>query len=222
MLENSILPIQQYSYTIGKNATDSAMIIDAMDILYSENVEGFCLVSSDSDFTRLAARLRESGMVVIGMGKKQTPKPFVAACNQFKYLDLISTDNDKENQAEQIKMDESILSEETDKNNPTPNTEVLEKDTNSDVRVIDSSTDSDLKKMIEDAIRECIGDSDDEWILVSQLGILLKKRHSDFDCRNFGYSKMTTLLESTGFTLKKYKNPNNKSNPNGLECYVKI
>lgn len=89
LLENSIIPIQQYSYTYGKSATDSAMIIDAMDILYSGNVDGFAIVSSDSDFTRLAARLRESGMQVIGMGEQKTPEPFISACNQFKYLDLL-------------------------------------------------------------------------------------------------------------------------------------
>ena len=89
LLENSIIPMQQYSYTYGKSATDSAMIIDAMDILYSGNVDGFAIVSSDSDFTRLAARLRESGMQVIGMGEQKTPEPFISACNQFKYLDLL-------------------------------------------------------------------------------------------------------------------------------------
>lgn len=83
LLEDSIIPIQQYSYTTGKNATDSAMIIDAMDILYSGNVDGYCIVSSDSDFTRLAARLRESGMLVLGMGEEKTPKPFISACNQL-------------------------------------------------------------------------------------------------------------------------------------------
>jgi len=90
LLENSVTPIQQYSYTTGKNATDSAMIIDAMDILYSGRVEGFCLVTSDSDFTRLASRLRESGMMVVGMGEKKTPKAFVSACNKFKYLDILA------------------------------------------------------------------------------------------------------------------------------------
>ena len=90
LLEYSITPVQQYSYTTGKNATDSAMIIDAMDILYSGRVDGFCLASSDSDFTRLAARLREEGMTVIGMGKQQTPRPFVSACSKFKYIDILT------------------------------------------------------------------------------------------------------------------------------------
>ena len=98
LLDNSISPIQQYSYTTGKNATDSAMIIDAMDILYSNTVDGFCIASSDSDFTRLVARLRESGMYVTGMGESKTPKPFISACNQFKYLDILySNQQDEEN-----------------------------------------------------------------------------------------------------------------------------
>ncbi len=89
LLENAITPIQQYGYTTGKNATDSAMIIDAMDILYSNNVNGFCLVSSDSDFTRLATRLRESGMQVYGIGEKKTPDPFIVACDKFIYLEIL-------------------------------------------------------------------------------------------------------------------------------------
>ena len=95
-LDNAITPVQQYSYTTGKNATDSAMIIDAMDILYSHNVDGFCIVSSDSDFTRLAIRLRESGMHVIGMGEKKTPKPFSTACNAFKYLEVLADEETQE------------------------------------------------------------------------------------------------------------------------------
>ena len=96
LLSNSITPIQQFSYTQGKNATDSAMIIDAMDILYSNDVDGFCIVSSDSDFTKLATRLRESGMMVIGMGEKKTPKPFSVACNVFKYLEVLRADAEAE------------------------------------------------------------------------------------------------------------------------------
>ena len=99
-LENAITPVQQYSYTTGKNATDSAMIIDAMDILYSHNVDGFCIVSSDSDFTRLAIRLRESGMYVIGMGEQKTPKPFSTACNAFKYLEILAEEDVQEESAE--------------------------------------------------------------------------------------------------------------------------
>ena len=94
LLENAITPIQQYGYTTGKNATDSAMIIDAMDILYNEKVNGFCLVSSDSDFTRLATRLREAGMQVIGIGEKKTPNPFIVACDKFIYIEILKKQTD--------------------------------------------------------------------------------------------------------------------------------
>ena len=93
LLENAITPIQQYSYTVGKNATDSAMIIDAMDILYSGRVDGFCIVSSDSDFTRLATRLREAGMKVIGIGERKTPEPFITACDKFIYIEILATED---------------------------------------------------------------------------------------------------------------------------------
>ncbi len=95
LLENAITPIQQYGYTSGKNATDSAMIIDAMDILYSNKVDGFCLVSSDSDFTRLATRLREAGMQVIGIGEKKTPNPFIVACDKFIYIEILKTQTEE-------------------------------------------------------------------------------------------------------------------------------
>ena len=97
LLENAINPIQQYGYTTGKNATDSAMIIDAMDILYSEKVNGFCLVSSDSDFTKLATRLREAGLVVYGIGEKKTPDPFIVACDKFIYLEILDLAEDDDN-----------------------------------------------------------------------------------------------------------------------------
>lgn len=109
-LENAITPIQQYSYTTGKNATDSAMIIDAMDILYSNNVDGFCIVSSDSDFTRLAIRLRESGMHVIGMGEQKTPKPFSTACNVFKYLEILA-DEELQNSGDMERVEMKSLEE---------------------------------------------------------------------------------------------------------------
>ncbi|MFT4832277.1 MAG: uncharacterized LabA/DUF88 family protein [Psychroserpens sp.] len=96
LLENAINPIQQYGYTVGKNATDSAMIIDAMDILYSNKVDGFCLVSSDSDFTKLATRLREAGLRVYGIGEKKTPDPFIVACDKFIYLEILKSDNEKQ------------------------------------------------------------------------------------------------------------------------------
>jgi uncharacterized LabA/DUF88 family protein len=105
LLQNAITPIQQYSYTSGKNATDSAMIIDAMDILYSGRVDGFCIVSSDSDFTRLAIRLREAGMIVIGMGEQKTPEPFITACDKFIYIEILATDDNTEPKPKRNKKD---------------------------------------------------------------------------------------------------------------------
>jgi uncharacterized LabA/DUF88 family protein len=96
LLDHSIQPIQQFAYTTGKNATDSAMIIDAMDLLYTNTFDGFCIVSSDSDFTKLASRIRESGLFVYGFGERKTPSPFVSACDKFLYLDLISAKTDTE------------------------------------------------------------------------------------------------------------------------------
>lgn len=107
LLENAITPIQQYSYTTGKNATDSAMIIDAMDILYSGKVDGFCIISSDSDFTRLALRLREAGMKVIGMGQRKTPLPFISACDKFIYIEIL--ERESEEAATERKLDKKTI-----------------------------------------------------------------------------------------------------------------
>ncbi len=114
LLEHSIQPMQQFAYTAGKNATDSAMIIDAMDLLYTENFDGFCIVSSDSDFTRLASRLRESGLVVYGFGEKKTPKPFVAACDRFIFTEVLrgkdeEEDRPKTRQSDDLKRDKGHL-----------------------------------------------------------------------------------------------------------------
>src|SRR5918996_1674923 len=103
LLEHAIMPVQQYSYTQGKNATDSAMIIDAMDILYSGKVDGFCIVSSDSDFTRIATRLREAGMMVYGIGERKTPNAFIASCDKFIYLEIITDEESETEEAPQLK-----------------------------------------------------------------------------------------------------------------------
>ncbi len=108
LLENAITPIQQYGYTTGKNATDSAMIIDAMDILYSEKVDGFCLVSSDSDFTRLATRLREAGMLVIGIGEKKTPNPFIVACDRFIYIEILKKQSVEKLENKELSQEPSV------------------------------------------------------------------------------------------------------------------
>ena len=162
LLDWSVNPIQQYSYTTGKNATDSAMIIDAMDILYSGNVDGFCLVSSDSDFTKLAQRLREAGMFVMGIGEQKTPKPFRAACDTFKLLEIISSDD-------------------------APETSVIENQKT--ITNIDEIQKAITKLLIEN-------NSQNQPIILAKVGNFLTKRFSDFDVRNYGYSKLSTFLES--------------------------
>jgi len=171
LLNNSIIPMQQYSYTTGKNATDSAMIIDAMDILYSGNVEGFFLVSSDSDFTRLASRLRESGMFVVGMGERKTPEPFVSACNKFKYLEIPE---------EELKKSHSDSPQNSKK-------------TKEDPQVAKTS-----KVEIGRAIRKILREKSDEDGLVStaEIGSILSKRYPDFDVRDYGYNKLTQFIPS--------------------------
>lgn len=159
LLDWSVNPIQQYSYTAGKNATDSAMIIDAMDILYSGNVDGFCLVSSDSDFTKLAQRLREAGMFVMGIGEQKTPKPFRAACDTFKLLEIISSDD-------------------------TPETSVIENQKT--ITNIDEIQKAITKLLIEN-------NSQNQPIILAKVGNFLTKRFSDFDVRNYGYSKLSTF-----------------------------
>jgi len=173
LLDFSITPIQQYGYTTGKNATDSAMIIDAMDILYSGNVEGFCLVTSDSDFTRLASRLRESGMMVIGMGEQKTPTPFISACNKFKYLDLLSSALSEE--AASAKAEEFETTKKAEEAAYPDKAGIIQ----------------EVKRIIEE-----ISD-DDGWAFLGELGNVLIKRYPDFDTRNYGYKKLTPFLSSS-------------------------
>jgi uncharacterized LabA/DUF88 family protein len=168
LLENAITPIQQYGYTTGKNATDSAMIIDAMDILYSEKVDGFCLVSSDSDFTRLATRLREAGMQVFGIGEKKTPNPFIVACDKFIYIEILKYKT-KQNELESTQ-------------NATSIPDSIDKITPKEIRLI-SDTISDLA-------------DDDGWAFLGDVGSLLQKKQPNFDSRNYGFQKLTPLIKS--------------------------
>ena len=170
LLENAITPIQQYGYTTGKNATDYAMIIDAMDILYSEKVNGFCLVSSDSDFTRLATRLREAGMQVYGIGEKKTPHPFIVACDKFIYIEILKNQKSK---------DEPTSGEASEDSKDT-----YDKIAPKDIHII-SSTISDLA-------------DDDGWAFLGDVGSLLQKKQPNFDSRNFGFEKLTPLIKSIG------------------------
>ncbi len=184
LLANSITPIQQYSYTTGKNATDAALIIDAMDILYSGNVEAFCIVSSDSDFTRLAARLRESGMYVIGMGEKKTPTAFISACEIFKYLEVLS------------------IPAPAEKQEPQPNGKAPAKEGMAS------------REEIIEALKVIITESSDEdgWAYLGQVGKLLNKRYPDFDTRNYGFAKLTPFVSSLKqfeIQSRKTSSPNN-------------
>jgi len=178
LLENAITPIQQYSYSTGKNATDSALIIDAMDILYTGKVDGFCIVSSDSDFTRLATRLREAGMRVIGIGEKKTLLPFITACDKFIYLEILKTG---ESEAE------SDNSAETTDAKPT--------------RKRRAPAQKPLNKIDPKTIRifaDSISDVADEegWAFLGELGNLILKKKPDFDPRNYGFPKMLPMLRS--------------------------
>ncbi len=221
LLDNSIIPIQQYSYTTGKNSTDSAMIIDAMDILYSGRVEGFCLVSSDSDFTRLAARLRESGMTVIGMGESKTPNSFIAACNKFKYLDILSAADEEELEEAAAPKAEPVKKAAQPKK-AAPKAAKKPKEEPKAEKEKPAETKKQQEKAIEEprtslrtirrSLRTIVRENSDEdnWMMVSQVGNLLDKRYPDFDVRNFGFSKLTPFLESLDlFEIKDLKKDGN-------------
>lgn len=178
LLENAITPIQQYSYSTGKNASDSAMIIDAMDILYSGKVDGFCIVSSDSDFTRLATRLREAGMMVIGIGEKKTLIPFITACDKFIYIEILKAD-------EVIAEETGTEGEQKVKKSPkTP------KKINAPLNNIDR----ELIKLISDSISDL--EDENGWAYLGNLGNLLLKKKPDFDSRNYNYPKLLPLIKS--------------------------
>ncbi|RIA10184.1 OST-HTH/LOTUS domain-containing protein [Flavobacteriaceae bacterium MAR_2010_72] len=167
LLENAITPIQQYGYTQGKNSTDSAMIIDAMDILYSEKVNGFCIVSSDSDFTRLATRLREAGMLVYGIGEKKTPDPFIVACDKFIYIEILKKQTEEQ---------------ESSNNKKTAAKNTIATITQKEIRFIASTIDD-------------VAD-DDGWAFLGDVGSLLQKKQPNFDARNYGFQKLTPLIKS--------------------------
>lgn len=195
LLDNSLTPIQQYSYTYGKNASDSAMIIDAMDILYANNVDGFILASSDSDFTRLAMRLREAGKIVIGMGESKTPAPFVKSCDEFKVLDILFKNSLSDEEEKKLAKTGNSAHASVPENVPAPITEL---------------------DVIKKSMLEIIEKHSDEngQILLSELGRLLTRLYSDFDARNYGkYRKFsdfvkslpefTTTMENTVVYVKK-------------------
>ncbi|MGI5985238.1 MAG: NYN domain-containing protein [Clostridiales bacterium] len=186
LLENAVTPIQQYGYTTGKNSTDSAMIIDAMDILYSGRTDGFVLVSSDSDFTRLAIRLREAGMRVIGIGERKTPSPFIVACDKFIYIEVIRDRYKKEHDEE--------LAKTAGKSTKKP--------VHKAAAVTEKPAEKSNGKKVPDGIVELIADSiadladEDGYSDMSNLGNLIIKKQPDFDPRNFGFGKLSTMLKA--------------------------
>ncbi|MEG2349247.1 MAG: NYN domain-containing protein [Hungatella sp.] len=182
LLDKSLSPIQQYSYTTGKNSSDSAMIIDAMDILYEHIVDGFIIASSDSDFTRLAVRLREAGKRVIGMGESKTPASFVKACEQFKTLDVLykeETGKHASPAAENKKNVGEPVAVPAGRNNGADNTPA---EPITSLRVI--------KLFIRSLL------SDDEWLFLGDLGNMINKRYPDFDPRNYGYRKFSAMVDA--------------------------
>ena len=194
LLKNSISPIQQFSYTYGKNSTDSSMIIDAMDILYTNKVDGFCIVSSDSDFTKLAARLREAGMTVVGMGEKKTPAPFIAACNKFRFLEVL----DRANQAQRAEVPEAPPRKSAEEQEP-----VSQNGASTSLR--------EVRIAIRTIIEDCSED-DDQWIALSAVGNILSKRFPEFDVRNYGHQKLTNFVKSLdAFDVHEVQNPSDNS-----------
>lgn len=184
LLENAITPIQQYGYTTGKNATDSAMIIDAMDILYSGKVNGFCIVSSDSDFTRLATRLREAGMTVLGIGERKTPNPFIVACDKFIYVEILKNRGSKKTVSSEKAADEE-----------------------------DKETFDPISQKEINLIQKSISDLSDEdgWAYLGDVGNLIQKKQPNFDSRNYGFEKLTALIRSLKeFEVEQRDNPKSR------------
>jgi uncharacterized LabA/DUF88 family protein len=167
LLDHAITPVQQYSYTSGKNSTDSALIIDAMDILYTGRVDGFCLVSSDSDFTRLSTRLREAGMKVLGLGEQKTPAAFRAACDKFIYIEIL---DQPVTVPKQIKLADLRKKE------------------------VISKADKNLVSFITDSVNDIADENG--WAFLGELGNMLLKKRPDFDPRNYGYEKLLPLIKS--------------------------
>jgi uncharacterized LabA/DUF88 family protein len=195
LLENAIIPIQQYSYTRGKNSSDSALIIDAMDILYTGKVDGFCIVSSDSDFTRLVTRLREAGMKVFGIGERKTPHPFIAACDKFIYLEILS---------------QSAVPEQVHENRKKAKPLVKKKK----VPAAEADPEPEPQPMVQGVkrlIATSISDLADEngWAFLGDVGNLILKKQPDFDPRNFGFTKLTPFIKSLDFEINERESGQN-------------
>ena len=172
LLTQSIQPIQQFAYTVGKNATDAAMVIDAMDLLYSARLDGFCIVSSDSDFTRLAARIRESGLIVYGFGERKTPKPFVAACDKFIYTENLA-----------VELEDAVQPGHPAKA-AAPNASATK--LKSDTKLV-----GQLRAAVEAA------SDDDGFAALANVGHIITKQQPDFDPRTYGFAKLSDLVTAS-------------------------
>ena len=196
LLENSITPIQQYAYTTGKNATDSALIIDAMDILHKESVNGFCIVSSDSDYTRLASRIRESGREVLGFGEKKTPKPFIKSCDKFIYVEILGQPAGTPEAAAGKKTAPAPgqtpgVVPASELPQVTVQAQTLDPaQSQSIIRPIDD----DFKDLLANTIEDAADDSG--WAFLGIVGSVLTKKMPDFDPRNYGYKKLSLLVKA--------------------------
>lgn len=189
----AIQPIQQFGYTTGKNSTDCALIIDAMDLLYTGNFDGFCLVSSDSDYTRLASRIRESGLLVYGFGEKKTPEAFISACDKFIYTEIlrlvdVPTETTlAETKAEQ-KIKEDLRSTTEEETEPKSHSKL--------------KANKKLMNLLKDAYEAV--DEEDGWAHLGPLGAQLTKLSPSFDSRNYGYKKLSDLIQAVNiFEIKR-------------------
>ena len=205
LLEHSIQPIQQFRYTTGKNATDSAMIIDAMDLLYANTFDGFCIVSSDSDFTRLASRIRESGKSVYGFGEKKTPRPFITACDRFIYTEilLVSVDNQSNENSISAVVNAKTVESKTDAKKSTVEDkaadELQKKYTEKELK-----QDSKLRRLFKSAVE--VASNDEGWAHLGGVGSNIIKNAPDFDPRNYGYTKLGDLAIAMGlFDVEKHQ-----------------
>jgi uncharacterized LabA/DUF88 family protein len=185
LLENAITPVQQYSYTTGKNSSDSALIIDAMDILYTGRVDGFCIISSDSDFTRLATRLREAGMKVFGIGEKKTPTAFISACDKFIYIEILKP-AEEQTKAPVVKKGRAGAKAKSNQGQAIP--EPIPATVS--IRAVDKA----LQRLIADSINDLA--DEDGWAFLGDLGNLILKKQPDFDPRNYGFKKLVPLIKS--------------------------
>ncbi len=201
LAEHAIQPIQQFRNTVGKNASDSALIIDAMDLLYTGKLDGFCIVSSDSDFTRLASRIRETGLVVYGFGERKTPLPFVSACDRFVYVDVLRVDKSATPKPAAKTVATATPVQKTKA--PSKKVEVDSKPANAAAERAahlaqlapgksDPYSDTGLHRLLREALEDAA--DDDGWAGLGALGSLVAKRAPNFDSRNYGFRKLSDLL----------------------------